>query len=300
MIKRNRIKMKAVVCLVLLVATLFCQSCIRLEPDAEAPTTPPEEQGDVTQEPEHYYPNAVYVYSTDVDEDVLLTGLNPIYLILANKDVVLGTDYTPDNLSSIDNAYVAYWHHVTGLELENRALQALYQMIQEMRADGIDDMAVTSAYRSFERQKELFNLYVTEESSTISPNAIKYLGEEYVQKHYYDQGKRALSIVDALTVVRSYSAEPGTSEHQTGLCVDFITSTMQELDNSFENTEAFAWLAKNAYKFGFVLRYPKGKEDVTGYIYEPWHYRFVGREAATDMHYMGLTLEEYLLSADES
>lgn len=299
MIIRNKRKLKTILCLVLLPTLLLCQSCIRLDPIPEDTTTPPEEQNNVPQVPEHYYPNAVYAYTTDVDEAVLLTGLSPIYLLLANKDIILGSDYIPENLSSIDNAYVAYWHHATGLELEDRALQALYQMLQEMHAQGVEDVMVTSAYRSYGRQQELFNLYVNEEFSTISENAYKYLGEDYIQKNYHDKGKRSLSYADALKVVRSYSAEPGTSEHQTGLCVDFITSTMQELDNSFENTEAFEWLAENAYKFGFVLRYPQGKEDITGYIYEPWHYRFVGREAATDMHYMGLTLEEYLLTSDE-
>ncbi len=299
MIKQNRTKIRTVLCLALLAALLFCQSCIRLEPNTDTPTTPPQEQSNVPQVPEHYYPDAVYVYSTDVDEDVLLTGLSPVYLLLANKDIVLGSDYIPENLSSVDNTYVAYWHHATGLELEARVLQALYQMLQEMHAAGVNDVLITSAYRSYGRQQELFNSYVAEEFSTISSNAYKYLGQDYIQKNYLDKGKRSLSYADALAVVRSYSAEPGASEHQTGLCVDFITSTMQDLDNTFENTDAFAWLAENAYKFGFVLRYPEGKEDVTGYIYEPWHYRFVGREAATDMHYLGLTLEEYLISSDE-
>ena len=96
-------------------------------------------------------------------------------------------------------------------------------------------------------------------------------------------------------VVLTYSAAPGTSEHQTGLCVDFITEDMGgNLTEAFEDTTAFAWLSENAYKFGFILRYPKGKEDITGYTYEPWHYRFVGREAATDIHFSRLTLEQYL------
>ena len=92
----------------------------------------------------------------------------------------------------------------------------------------------------------------------------------------------------------TYSARPGTSEHQTGLCVDFMTNTMTELDNSFERSRAFEWLTENAYRFGFILRYPKDKEDVTGYNYESWHYRFVGRSAATVIHEKNETLEEYL------
>ena len=69
---------------------------------------------------------------------------------------------------------------------------------------------------------------------------------------------------------------------------------MDGLTTAFEDTEAFAWLCDNAYKFGFILRYPKDKDGITGYTYEPWHYRFVGREAATDIYFGKLTLEEYL------
>ena len=94
-------------------------------------------------------------------------------------------------------------------------------------------------------------------------------------------------------MVLSYSAEPGTSEHQTGLCLDFVTSTAM-LDLTFQSTKAFAWLSQNAYRFGFILRYPADKTAVTGYSYEPWHYRFVGREAATEIHLRNLTLEELL------
>ena len=71
---------------------------------------------------------------------------------------------------------------------------------------------------------------------------------------------------------------------------------MRELDVTFEGTSAFRWLKENAHKFGFILRYPKEKEDVTGYSYEPWHYRFVGREAATEIYEKGITLEEFLLA----
>ena len=113
--------------------------------------------------------------------------------------------------------------------------------------------------------------------------------------NYLEKKKNSLDLADAHKVAQSYSAQPGQSEHQTGLCVDFITSEMNgNLTEAFENTEAFAWLAQNAYKFGFILRYPKDKESITGYTYEPWHYRFVGREAATDIYVGNMTLEQYL------
>ena len=101
-----------------------------------------------------------------------------------------------------------------------------------------------------------------------------------------------LSEEDALKVVLSYSALPGASEHQSGLCVDFVTSSVM-LKPAFENTDAFDWLSQNAYRFGFILRYPQDKTEITGFSYEPWHFRFVGREAATEIYFRNLTLEEF-------
>ena len=93
----------------------------------------------------------------------------------------------------------------------------------------------------------------------------------------------------------TYSARPGTSEHQTGLCMDLIVGGANPvLDESFADHACYRWLVENAHKFGFILRFPKGKETVTGYSYEPWHYRFVGVEAATEIYRRGITLEQYL------
>ena len=240
-----------------------------------------------------YHENAVYVYQTDVNESALTTGLDKSYLILANKTVVLGEDYIPSTLTELDDAVVVSWHE--SLELESYVAAALYEMLDEMKHAGINDVSVTSAYRSYARQQSLFNQYLSKEMSGISNDAVRCFGEYYIKVNYQDKGITKLSYEDALQVVLSYSARPGTSEHQTGLCVDLITDGMgTSLDESFEDYEAFAWLSENAYKFGFILRYPKGKENITGYTYEPWHYRFVGREAATDIHFSGLTLEEYL------
>ena len=120
------------------------------------------------------------------------------------------------------------------------------------------------------------------------------MGAEYIQQTYLSQGLDRLTEEDAIKVVLSYSALPGTSEHQSGLCVDFVDVHAGALTEAFENTEAFGWLSENAYRFGFILRYPPHKTAVTGYTYEPWHYRFVGREAATEIYFRDLTLEEFL------
>lgn len=87
---------------------------------------------------------------------------------------------------------------------------------------------------------------------------------------------------------------PGTSEHHTGLALDLITPGYQQLDDGFENTAAFKWLDKHSAEYGFVLRYPKDKEDITKIIYEPWHYRYVGVNAAETIKANGWCLEEYV------
>ncbi len=233
-----------------------------------------------------------YQYLTNVDVAWLTTNLSDAYLVLANKQSALESSWEPSPLTELTCATLQPGRVY---ELESRAAQALYAMLAEMQAAGIDDIMVASAYRSYNYQVTTYNKYVQEEMRYISVDARRFFGEDYIKAEYLDKGIYGLSLEDAHTVVQTYSAVPGQSEHQTGLCVDFITSTMgTDLTEAFENTEAFAWLAQNAYKFGFILRYPKGKENVTGYTYEPWHYRFVGREAATDIHVGQMTLEQYL------
>ena len=89
-------------------------------------------------------------------------------------------------------------------------------------------------------------------------------------------------------------AVPGASEHQVGLALDIVCSTYYRLDEAFGDTEAGKWLAENSYQYGFILRYPKDKEEITGIEYEPWHFRYVGKEAAKEMTEQKLTLEEYV------
>lgn len=114
-------------------------------------------------------------------------------------------------------------------------------------------------------------------------NASGYRSYNYQEKLYNNYVER-----DGKKAADTYSARPGFSEHQTGL-----TSDINQIDNSFENTDAFRWLQKHAHEYGFILRFPKDKEDVTGYQYEPWHYRYVGIKAAKQIHDENLTLEEY-------
>lgn len=122
---------------------------------------------------------------------------------------------------------------------------------------------IISAYRSYEYQQNLYDNYVKSDSKKEAD---------------------------------TYSARPGFSEHQTGLSFDIDNN---ELDyNSFEQTKEFEWMQKNAYKYGFILRYPKGKEDITGYQYEAWHYRYVGKTISEYIHKHHLTLEEYYIKKE--
>ena len=96
-----------------------------------------------------------------------------------------------------------------------------------------------------------------------------------------------------------YTAKPGQSEHQTGLALDILSEDYQDMDDNFDSTEAYAWLKENCYKYGFILRYPQGKEDITGFLYEPWHYRYIGNnEVAKDIMDRNLTFEQYIEELD--
>jgi D-alanyl-D-alanine carboxypeptidase len=137
------------------------------------------------------------------------------------------------------------------------------------RAEGLSPI-ICSSYRTIERQKTLFNNQV----------------EKYVSRGY--------SRDEAEKEAAKWVAVPGTSEHHTGLAVDIVALSYQHLDEEQENTAEQQWLMKNAYKYGFILRYPSNKSDITGIGYEPWHYRYVGKEAAKEIYERDVCLEEYL------
>ena len=215
-------------------------------------------------------PDTLYQYSIDITE--YLPSIKSKYLMLVNKDSenFLASSYEPDDLVKLTcntRDPLRNWE----FQLREDAANALYAMMLGMEAAGLSDTKITSAYRPYSYQVTLFNSYVAE--------------------YKRDYG---MSQEEAEREAEKTSARPGSSEHQSGLCVDFVTDAYPTLTESFENSDAFAWLSQNAYKFGFILRYPKDKEEITGYSYEPWHYRFVGREAATEIYENGLCLEEYL------
>ena len=281
--------------LLIYVGITFYMEWNKSDDSDEETTVSIESDSGTESEPQETEPPIVFDYVTDVDEEILMTGKDKKYLLLVNKQHPLGADYEPDDMTFFSKEHSYF---TKDEELESRTAQAILMLMDEMHACGITDVLVTSAYRSYERQTELFNKYVQAEMISehgFSREAFACLGYAYIQENYVDKGRTQLSYEDARRVALSYSAEQGTSEHQTGLCVDFITEDMHgKLTNIFETKAAFAWLSENAHKFGFILRFPEGKEPITGYTYEPWHYRFVGREAATEIYEDDLTLEEYL------
>lgn len=217
------------------------------------------------------------------------------FLILLNKDNPIGSAFEPVDIVAIpDQLIMPNKRGEVELELNATALGALEAMLLEMHSSGFDNVFVTSAYRSYTYQSALYNTYIEREMKDLSSDAYAVLGEAYIKEKYIDKGLSGLDREDAVIVVNSYSAIPGYSEHHTGLCVDLMATDMQYLTNEFAEKEVYEWLCANAWKFGFVLRYPEDKVDVTEYSYESWHWRFVGRSHALAMLRSGMCFEEYL------
>ncbi|WP_165995495.1 M15 family metallopeptidase [Bacillus sp. Cs-700] len=191
-------------------------------------------------------------------ENLTVTNPDSIYVV-ANKERNLPSDFVPKNLVEPDVSTYAPEGDPKRLMVEEAA-RALEKMFKGAKEDGYELKAV-SGYRSYERQEAIF-AYNAEQR-----------GEE---------------------VANQVSAQAGQSEHQTGLTMDISTPSLgSSLTEEFGNTPEGKWVAEHAHEYGFVVRYLKGKEDITGYQYEPWHVRYVGKEAAADVHEAGVTLEEF-------
>ncbi|MBE6640367.1 MAG: hypothetical protein E7619_02150 [Ruminococcaceae bacterium] len=193
------------------------------------------------------------------------------YLILINKENPVDHTFGPDDLEYVPQKYAVYSGEYQAT-MRAIAAKALTAMLTEAENYGINDVKVTLAYRNYWTQNWLYTGYIDEEMA------------------------KGLSREQAEEIVKTYSAPPGCSEHQSGLGADMHNvyfQTDKELED-FEYTEAYKWLKDNCWKFGFVVRFPKGKEHITGFQFECWHYRFVGRYHAYQMYTQDLCLEEYL------
>ena len=168
-------------------------------------------------------------------------------------------------LANNEHSVQEYHPEVAALEdvyLDVRIIPAMESFIEAARNQGLE-VVLNSGYRSYEEQTWLFENKVAQ-----------YNGDE----------------ATAATIV----ARPGTSEHQTGLAADITDGWYEIKKQDLENTALYQWMSTNCQKYGFIVRFPKGKEDITGIIYEPWHFRYVGEEAATYIMKNSLTLEEFL------
>lgn len=163
----------------------------------------------------------------------------------------------PKEYAPDDIVDVSNWYSYSGIKTRSVTYEAFKEMYNAAKKDGIT-IIINSGYRSYEAQKKVYNEYKDSK------------GVEYAD---------------------SYAARPDFSEHQSGLSLDIITYGAS--GETFDQTDAFKWLSKNAYKYGFILRYPKGKEDITGYSYESWHYRYLGKKLAKKVYDSGLTYDEY-------
>ena len=178
--------------------------------------------------------------------------------MLVNSDNRLSKEYKPD-LEEIEE----------GFKVDKRIIDDLKEMLEDARKEGLKPW-ICSAYRDYEIQEKLF---------------IKQVNE-YLNKGYTEDEAKSKTV--------SWILEPGSSEHATGLALDIVDKKYQLLDEKQAEREVQKWLMENCYKYGFILRYPENKKDITKVDYEPWHYRYVGKEHAEKIYSKNYTLEEYI------
>ncbi|HJB00896.1 MAG TPA: M15 family metallopeptidase [Candidatus Mediterraneibacter merdavium] len=205
------------------------------------------------------------VRSSDIEVDIVelspetqLTSDSGWELTLINREHPLPADYVPSSL--VDCGY--------GCTVDARIADNLQQMLLDAKSQGME-LTVVSGYRSYDRQVELFSDGIVERiSGGLTP------------EDAYRETVRSVTL-------------PGASEHEAGIAVDITAASYPVLEESQADTPEQQWLMSHCYEYGFILRYPKGTEAITGITYEPWHYRYVG-DAAAKIHSLGITLEEYL------
>ncbi len=194
----------------------------------------------------------------------MMAELDKWYMVLVNPDNSVSNDF----ISAVDRASIND-KYTSGSDsskyLDERIVEHFESMCKAAADDGITLISI-SAYRSYNYQLSLYN--------------------RRVERCMREDG---LSEADAKKKAATIVALPGTSEHHLGLAVD-----INSVETSFEDTAAFRWLQQNAENYGFILRYPKDKQDITKIIYEPWHYRYVGVEHAKAMNDLGMCMEEYV------
>lgn len=184
---------------------------------------------------------------------------NQEFLLLVNKTHPIDENYKPDDLTPIQ--YFASDRDAASRFMRKEPAEQFHKLVEAAKEEG-HEIVMTTAYRSYGFQSVLYN--------------------NYVQQHGEAEANK-------------FSAKPGQSEHQTGLCTDVASPSVNyQLTTDYGDAPEGKWLAEHAHEFGFIIRFPLGKEEVTGYQYEPWHIRYVGQPAADEIYEQGITLEEYL------
>lgn len=207
-----------------------------------------------------YLQDNLQVSNKDKFNNIAKAGELDWKIRLVNEKNPLPEDFSVE-LANIDNTK----------KFDRRAIKYLKEMLEDMNKQSITNVWIQSAYRSIEYQRGLYQKSIN-----------KYL-------------KMGKSKEESEELTKKYINKPGTSEHNLGLAVDF-----NDVEEGFENTKAYKWLQENASIYGFILRYPKDKEEITGIEYEPWHWRYVGQEHAQKINEQSLCLEEYLQKYDNN
>ncbi len=196
--------------------------------------------------------------SPSANPEIKVTDKGNNLLVLVNKKISLPENYYPSDLVDLPESVETT---SSGMMLRKKAAEALVKMFVAAKKKGFN-LVVSSAYRSYQTQIVTYNYWVAQ------------------------TGEAQASL---------FSALPGHSQHQLGTAVDISSDTVnRQLLSSFGNTPEGKWLVKDGYNYGFVLSYPEGYEDITGYNYEPWHFRYIGVENAVKMYSSDLILEKYL------
>lgn len=202
---------------------------------------------------------------TFLDENSFVTNSDSIEVVV-NKERSLKETYVPEDLVKITDVPTLLASKEVN-QLRKPAAEALTKLVEAAKEELKIQLYARSGYRSYKTQESTYNGYV------------KSYGQAEADK---------------------FSAKAGQSEHQTGLSMDISSESVNYLlSEEFGETVEGKWVAENAHKFGFIIRYPKGKEDVTGYQYEPWHIRYLGEDLATKVYESGLTLEQYFFDNDK-
>ena len=208
------------------------------------------------------------LYSDNARQVTITPTPDPAQMpLLVNREHPVGADYEPDDLVKLKNVMPSSLVTVKGSDIEGdrTAANAMIEMFEAAKADGVTGWQISAGYRSYEYQQELFDEQVAE-----------YRAEGFTQEK-------------AVSATRNTVADPGASEHHTGLAFDITVA-----GTIFKGTEQQIWLHKHCWDYGFIIRYQEDKEDITGFLAECWHIRYVGLPHSTEMRDRNLCLEEYL------